>query len=612
MDNPVINMEKLIPIVNKLQDIFSSTGNKIDLPQIVVIGSQSCGKTSVLEGIIGKDFLPRGKGIVTRCPLILQLVNSQDEYGEFLHKPGIKFNSFEKIHDEIIDKTNDLTESSKGVSSVPIRLKIFSKSVTDLTLIDLPGITKIPIDDQPADIEHQINELCVNYIKNPNSLILAVSEANTDITNSDALKMARTYDPKGQRTLGVVTKLDLMDRGTDAFATLNGELVELKLGFIGVINKSQSELNTKVPFDLVRRREQTYFRNHPAYSTFANNMGISVLTHRLHEILLTKIKNTLPGIEKQVQKQLIDVSIELESIRSDDIETPTNMISVVSEYSEIFVRLIDGSHYLSDKLLSGAKINQIFSVELVDQLNSLNAFENLNDNDVKIAIKNGSGMHSNLFFAEGVFTDLIRRQIELFEPVCVNCVQSIFDEVQVALLESTTCADRFPKLKKVITDVSQEFLWDQLAPCVSAVQTFVSMEKAYINTKKLKNQINMRGNEMKEEIPSTQALYKDIMKKCLVDQEEDKELETIKKYINVYFDIIRDNLKEYIPKCIVFHLINRVKRLIRGRLIEYLHESGHSTKDLMAESDDLVSERVKLQTLKQQLESGCRLIQSFF
>ena len=69
-------MNNLIPIINKLQDVFNAIGESpIDLPQIVVIGSQSSGKSSVLENIVGKEFLPRGTGIVTRRPLVLQLYN---------------------------------------------------------------------------------------------------------------------------------------------------------------------------------------------------------------------------------------------------------------------------------------------------------------------------------------------------------------------------------------------------------------------------------------------------------------------------------------------------------------------------------------------------------
>lgn len=83
--------------------------------------------------------------------------------------------------------------------------------MVDLTLVDLPGITKVPIKGQPHDIEEQIKRITYKYILQDNCLILALTAANTDLANSDALKMAREVDPEGERTIGVVTKIDLMD-----------------------------------------------------------------------------------------------------------------------------------------------------------------------------------------------------------------------------------------------------------------------------------------------------------------------------------------------------------------------------------------------------------------
>jgi GTP-binding protein EngB required for normal cell division len=153
-------MEQLIPVVNRLQDVFGAIGQAaIDLPQITVVGSQSAGKSSVLENIVGRDFLPRGSGVVTRRPLILQLYSvtdetrSEEEWGEFLHLPGQKFHDFNEIRNEIQRETDRITGQNKGLSSKPINLKIYSPFVLNLTLVDLPGITKVPTGDQPEDVE---------------------------------------------------------------------------------------------------------------------------------------------------------------------------------------------------------------------------------------------------------------------------------------------------------------------------------------------------------------------------------------------------------------------------------------------------------------------------
>lgn len=237
-----------------------------------------------MENLVGRDFLPRGTGIVTRRPLILQLIytppktlspslsmeqnngnnghhtmnggggsdeassmtpKDATEWGVFLHAKNKVFTDFNEIRSEIESETDRATGSNKGVSPDPIVLKIYSPNVVTLTLVDLPGITKIPVGDQPQDIETQIRDMIMNYIANPNSIILAVSSANTDFTTSEAVKMARDADPDGRRTLAVVTKLDLMDHGTDAYDVLCGRVIPVKLGIIGVINRSQLDIKNK-------------------------------------------------------------------------------------------------------------------------------------------------------------------------------------------------------------------------------------------------------------------------------------------------------------------------------------------------------------------------------
>jgi len=182
-----------------------------------------------------------------------------NEWGEFKHAPGQKFFDFAQIRREIEDvcvfgfpskqaikhvcvqETIRKCGTSKNISPDPMYLTIYSPNVLTLTLIDLPGLTKIAVGDQPTDISVQIHSLVSEYVSNPSTIILAVSAANVDIANSESLQLAKVFDPYGERTLGVVTKLDLMDRGTDAANLLSGKLVNLKLGFIGVVNRSQHD-----------------------------------------------------------------------------------------------------------------------------------------------------------------------------------------------------------------------------------------------------------------------------------------------------------------------------------------------------------------------------------
>lgn len=202
-----------------------------------LFNSQSSGKSSVLEAVVGRDFLPRGTGIVTRRPLILQLVHLQDpnaaEYGEFLHNGRQKMTSFDAIRAEIeVETGRYLKAKGRAVSPDPIQLTVFSPNVPNLTLVDMPGLTKIPIDGQPKSIVKELEDMARTYVKGDNAIILAVTPANADLATSDALHLAREVDPTGDRTIGVLTKLDIMDPGTDARDVLEVREVELELNFL--------------------------------------------------------------------------------------------------------------------------------------------------------------------------------------------------------------------------------------------------------------------------------------------------------------------------------------------------------------------------------------------
>ena len=137
---------------------------------------------------------------------MLQLVrlesSSEQEYGEFLHAKGKKFTDFDEIRDEIQSETDRVAGNGKGISNTPIRLKISSPNVLTMTLVDLPGLTRVPVGDQPSDIESLIRQMIISYIQHPTCIILAVSAANVDLANSDAVSMAQAVDPKGIRTIG--------------------------------------------------------------------------------------------------------------------------------------------------------------------------------------------------------------------------------------------------------------------------------------------------------------------------------------------------------------------------------------------------------------------------
>merc|ERR1712137_561605 len=494
------NMEQLIPIINKLQDVFSAVGGAtetIDLPQIVVIGSQSSGKSSVLENIVGRDFLPRGSGIVTRRPLILQLITipadfkekkklEGEEWGEFYHKPNEKFFDFTKIREEIEAETDRLTGSNKGISPKPISLKIYSPHVLNLTLVDLPGMTRIPVGDQPRDIEHQIRSMIMQFISNPNAIILAVSAANTDIANSDGIKLAREVDPEGTRTVGVVTKLDIMDKGTDAFDVLTGKVIPLRLGFVGVINRSQQDIQSKKPIREAVKAEAEFFASHPQYRSIASQCGTPYLTRLLNRVLLDHIRHCLPELKAKISKLLADAQREMDSYGTVfDDNKGSMLLQIITKFSMDFRNAIDGNiaDLSVNELYGGARIGYIFSEVFAKALQLLSPDDGLTLNDIRTAIKNATGPRAALFVPDVSFEVLVRRQVGRLEDPSLQCVELVYDELQRILssLESQEL-QRFQTLRERVVEVVSRMLHNCKIPTRKMVNNLISIEHSYINT----------------------------------------------------------------------------------------------------------------------------------
>lgn len=497
------NMEALIEVVNKLQDVFTTIGvsNPIDLPQIVVIGSQSSGKSSVLENIVGKDFLPRGSGIVTRRPLILQLIyvpkddkrdrnRPAEEWGEFLHLQGQVFTDFNKIREEIVKDTDKITGAGKGVSPHPINLKIFSPHVLNLTLVDLPGMTKVPVGDQPQDIEQQIRNMCLKFVSRRNAIILAVTAANTDLANSDGLNLARQVDPEGLKTIGVLTKIDIMDEGTNVLDILAGRVIPLRLGYVPVVNRSQKDITDNKNIKKALDDEKNFFENHPAYASKAQYCGTPFLARKLNLILMHHIRECLPDIKTKVSQQLQKYKAELaelgEPLEDEEKHVSDTLLSVITEFCSEFRTMLEGQseNLSSSELSGGARISFVFHEIFSSAVRDIDPFDQITDADIRTILYNTSGASPSLFVSGQSFEVLVKQQIKRLEEPSFQCVVMVHDELIRILgqLESKKVFKRFPLLKEKFHAAVVNFFKGSLDPTNKLVGDIIKAESNYINT----------------------------------------------------------------------------------------------------------------------------------
>ncbi|KAK4553913.1 mitochondrial dynamin GTPase Msp1 [Recurvomyces mirabilis] len=315
-DQMMLLTRKMIEIRSLLQTIGQS--ESLTLPSIVVVGSQSSGKSSVLEAIVGHEFLPKGSNMVTRRPIELTLVNTpkaQAEYGEFPALGFGKITDFSQIQKTLTDLNLAVPETD-CVSDDPIQLRIYSPNVPDLSLIDLPGYIQVEAFDQPTELKAKIQDLCDKYIQPPN-VILAISAADVDLANSTALRASRRVDPRGERTIGVVTKMDLVDpiRGAQILADRN---YPLRLGYVGVVCKVPRE--TKSVFSrgsanitsLITKNESAYFSAHPeTYGPESQvTVGTSNLRKKLMHVLEATMSASLATTSEAIHQELAEATYE--------------------------------------------------------------------------------------------------------------------------------------------------------------------------------------------------------------------------------------------------------------------------------------------------------------
>ncbi|KAF7294691.1 hypothetical protein MIND_01006200 [Mycena indigotica] len=691
---------EIVGTINKLQDVFTTVGSSasaIDLPQICVLGSQSSGKSSVLENIVGRDFLPRGSGIVTRRPLVLQLINrpagtpppagdaapkvngtdkagdkgaNPDEWGEFLHLPGEKFYDFTKIRDEIVRDTEAKTGRNAGISPLPINLRIFSPHVLTLTLVDLPGITKVPVGDQPRDIEKQIRDMLFKYISKPSCIILAVTAANQDLANSEGLKMAREVDPEGTRTIGVLTKVDLMDTGTDVVDILAGRVIPLRLGYVPVVNRGQRDIETNRPITAALQKEREFFDTHPSYRGKSQYCGTPFLAQKLNSILKAHVRNTLPDIKARITQQLQRYQLELQSLGGPLGDNNANVIlSVITEFCADFRTAIDGNtNDLSlNELSGGARISFVFHELYNNGIKNIDPFDLVKDGDIRLMLYNTAGSTPALFVGTAAFEAVVKQQILRLEEPSLKCCQLVYDElirILGQLLAKIQVFRRYPALRERFNSVVINFFKSAMTPTTKLVSDMVAMQACYVNTthpdfinghkamtivndrlnankpppqaadpkKLVPGQINNNKDldvEAKKEEPSffgsffapkakaaaakksgistMEAPPAVIKPQAALSERETMETEVIKLLIHSYFNIVKREMIDMVPKAISLTLVTHSTKNLQRELLQELYKP-EVLDELLQESEAVVHRRKEVIGMVQALNKAEEIV----
>ncbi|OAY71357.1 Dynamin-related protein 1E [Ananas comosus] len=588
-------MESLIGLVNRIQRACTVLGDHGGadgaalptlweaLPSVAVVGGQSSGKSSVLESIVGRDFLPRGSGIVTRRPLVLQLHKTdegQQEYAEFLHLPKRRFTLVRK---EIQDDTDRLTGKTKQISPVPIHLSIYSPNVVNLTLIDLPGLTKVAVEGQPESIVQDIENMVRSYVEKPNCIILAITPANQDIATSDAIKLAREVDPTGERTFGVLTKLDLMDKGTNALDVLEGRAYKLQHPWVGIVNRSQADINKNVDMIVARRKEKEYFATSPDYSHLASKMGSEYLAKLLSKHLESVIRARIPSITSLINKSIDELESEMDHLgRPIAVDAGAQLYMILElcrAFDKIFKEHLDGGRP------GGDRIYGVFDNQLPAALKKLPFDRHLSIQNVKKVVSEADGYQPHLIAPEQGYRRLIESALNYFRgpaEASVDAVHYVLKELVRKSIGETQELKRFPTLQAELAAASYEALERFREESRKTTIRLVDMEASYLTVdffRKLPQEVEKGGN------PATNPS---------IDRYTDGHFRRIALNVSSYIAMVSETLKNSIPKAAVHCQVREAKRSLLNHFYTQIgRKEGKQLAQLLDEDPALMERRLQ-------------------
>ncbi|XP_022857328.1 dynamin-related protein 5A-like [Olea europaea var. sylvestris] len=612
-------MENLIALVNRLQRACTALGDHGDesalptlwdaLPSIAVVGGQSSGKSSVLESIVGKDFLPRGSGIVTRRPLVLQLHRIEEgrEYAEFGHLPRKRFTDFAAVRKEISDETDRETGRSKAISTVPIYLGIYSPNVVNLTLIDLPGLTKVAVEGQPESIVQDIDNMVRSYIEKPNSIILAISPANQDLATSDAIKISREVDPKGKtlvipqesneyafeyRKILEVFKFSQLPEKmeNDAFLTciwdyqiLEGRAYKLQFPWIGVVNRSQQDINKNVDMIAARRREREYFAQTSEYKHLAHRMGSEHLGKVLSKHLETVIKSRIPGLQSLINKTIIELESELSRLGKPIATDAGGKLYMVMEICRVFDGIF--KEHLDGSRPGGDKIYNVFDNQLPAALKRLQFDKHLAMENVRKLITEADGYQPHLIAPEQGYRRLIETALVTIKgpaEAAVDAVHGILKELVHKSIRETSELKQYPSLRVEVGNAAVESLDRMRDESKRATIQLVEMEYSYLTVdffRKLPQDVEKGGNP-------THSIF---------DRYNDSYLRRIGSTVLSYVNMVCGSLRNSIPKSIVHCQVREAKRSLLDHFFTELgKKEGRQLGTLLDEDPAIMQRRVSL------------------
>ncbi|XP_060754445.1 interferon-induced GTP-binding protein Mx1-like [Neoarius graeffei] len=622
--------EEVRPCID-LIDSLRALGVEKDLalPAIAVIGDQSSGKSSVLEALSGVA-LPRGSGIVTRCPLELKMKRSHEKgvwHGKIKYKKDDDQDYEEEIEDpadverKIREAQDHIAGVGVGISDDLISLEVTSVDVPDLTLIDLPGIARVAVKGQPDNIGEQIKRLITKFITKQETINLVVVPCNVDIATTEALKMAQEVDPNGERTLGILTKPDLVDKGTEevVVSIIRNEIIYLNKGYTIVRCRGQKEIMDRVSLHEAIEKEKDFFKDHPHFSTLyeEGKATIPYLAEKLTLELVHHIKQSLPRLEEQIEIKLAETQAELDRYGSGPPTEPGErncfLIDKVTAFNQDAINLTTGEELKNVQhfnIFSGLRRQFFLWKNHLD--NSGETFNTRIAKEVQEYEKKYRGRELPGFINYKTFEVMVKDQIKQLEEPAIRRLKEISDLIRKSFIQLAQYSFLgFPNLLKMAKTKIECIKQVKESEAESMLRTQFKMELTiYTQDNMYSNTLSMLRLEEEEE-GGKKSRAPRITSCSLYNHTDNRAtLEELMRHLKSYYSIASKRLADQLPLVIRYLLLQELAAQLQREMLQLMQDKSNMDQ-LLKEDHDIGNKRSNLHSRQKRLKEARNYLVKF-
>ncbi|XP_009471807.1 PREDICTED: interferon-induced GTP-binding protein Mx-like [Nipponia nippon] len=612
--------EKIRPCID-LIDSLRALGIEKDLalPAIAVIGDQSSGKSSVLEALSG-IALPRGNGIVTRCPLELKLKRipaTQAWKGKICYRNiSMELQNASQVEKAIREAQNVVAGTRGAISGELISLEIWSPDVPDLTLIDLPGIARVAVGDQPKDIGEQIKMLLKKIIGCKETLNLVVVPCNVDIATTEALKMAQEVDPSGERTLGILTKPDLVDRGTEEsiINIIRNLVVPLKKGYMIVKCRGQQDIHNKLSLATAIQQERKFFETHKYFSILMEEGRATIphLAEKLTNELVRHIIKSLPTLENQIREVLKKTLQNLQKYSSGTPRTDSEKLIFLTDLIKLFNQDISQTMRGEEQLFANevrlfTKIRREFRTWAVILLESAAKVKKNVPSKVWKYEDQYRGREFPGFTNYGTFEDIVKEQILELEEPAIRILNNVIGLVEEKFMElAKRHFANFHNLNRAAKARIEDIREKQAVEAERHIRTQFKMERiVYCQDDLYINDLNYLTAEN-----TTKASYGKEMQAGPVLNQESTFVQEMVSHTKAYLNGASKRLCNQVPLIILSFALHDFGDKLQTTMLHLLQEKDQLSH-LLQEDSEAAKHRSYLSQQVDRLTKACQYLRDF-